>query len=65
MGRPGVLGDARRRQSGAQVQHGPFPSSRIYHRPDTSRTIVDLLAGLELYTQKRFFDGVTTGLARD
>jgi UDP-N-acetylglucosamine 2-epimerase len=43
----------------AQLQHGPFPSSRIYHKPDTSRTIVDLLAGLELYTQKRFCDPCT------
>ena len=43
----------------AQLQHGPYASSRIYHKPDTSRTIVDLLAGLELYTQKRFCDPCT------
>jgi UDP-hydrolysing UDP-N-acetyl-D-glucosamine 2-epimerase len=46
-----IVGAVRR-----QLQHGRYPSSAIYHKPETSRTIVDLLAGLELYTQKRFCD---------
>lgn len=40
----------------AQLGHGAYASSHIYYKPDTSRTIVDLLAGAELYTQKRFCD---------
>ena len=39
-----------------QIAHGRYTSSNIYYRPAASQTIVDLLAGLELYTQKRFFD---------
>lgn len=39
-----------------QAAAGPFPSSDLYHRPDTSQQIVDVLAGAELYTQKRFFE---------
>ena len=39
-----------------QMAHGRYPSSAIYHKPAASRTIVDLLATLDLYTQKRFFD---------
>jgi len=45
----------------AQLQHGRYPSSRLYHKPDTSQTMVDLLAGLELYTQKSFFDPAPAG----
>jgi UDP-hydrolysing UDP-N-acetyl-D-glucosamine 2-epimerase len=45
----------------AQLQHGRYPSSGIYHRPHTSQTMVDLLAGLELYTQKSFFDPAAAG----
>ncbi len=41
-----------------QIAHGPYASSRIYYRPGASRTIVDVLAGIELYTQKRFHDAV-------
>jgi UDP-hydrolysing UDP-N-acetyl-D-glucosamine 2-epimerase len=41
-----------------QIAHGRHPSSDIYYRPAASQTIVDLLAGLELYTQKRFFDNL-------
>jgi UDP-hydrolysing UDP-N-acetyl-D-glucosamine 2-epimerase len=40
----------------AQLQHGNYPSSHVYYKPEASRTIVDLLAGIELYTQKRFCD---------
>jgi GDP/UDP-N,N'-diacetylbacillosamine 2-epimerase (hydrolysing) len=39
-----------------QVAHGRYPPSLIYYRPDASQRMVDLLATLELYTQKRFHD---------
>ena len=48
-----------------QLRHGRYPASHIYYRPDASQQIADRLAAVELYTQKRFFDAVTTGLARD
>jgi UDP-hydrolysing UDP-N-acetyl-D-glucosamine 2-epimerase len=40
----------------AQVRHGVYPASQVYYKPEASQTIVDLLAGIELYTQKRFCD---------
>ena len=39
-----------------QVAAGRSAPSDLYHRPDTSRQIVDVLAGVDLYTQKRFFE---------
>jgi len=54
---PAAIAHAVRRQ----LQHGRYASSSLYHKPDTSQTIVDLLATIELYTQKRFFDPVTAG----
>ena len=42
----------------AQMSHGRYPPSLIYYRPDASQTIVDILAGMQLYTQKRFHDNV-------
>lgn len=39
-----------------QLAAGRSTPSDLYHRPDTSRQIVDVLAGVELYTQKRFFE---------
>jgi UDP-hydrolysing UDP-N-acetyl-D-glucosamine 2-epimerase len=39
-----------------QLRRGRYEPSNIYHKPGASQTIVDLLAGIELYTQKRFFD---------
>ena len=39
-----------------QLVHGRYASSHIYHRPDTSQAMVDVLVGAELYTQKRFFE---------
>jgi GDP/UDP-N,N'-diacetylbacillosamine 2-epimerase (hydrolysing) len=39
-----------------QMAHGPYPPSFIYHRPDTSEHIVNVLATTPLYTQKRFHD---------
>lgn len=40
----------------AQVRHGRFPPSHIYHRPEASQAIVDVLVGVKLYTQKQFFE---------
>jgi bifunctional UDP-N-acetylglucosamine 2-epimerase / N-acetylmannosamine kinase len=45
-----------------QIAHGRYASSNIYYRPAASQTIVDLLAGLELYTQKRFFDNAAAAV---
>ena len=52
-----------------QVRHGRYPASHIYYRPGASQEIVDVLATIELYTQKRFFDNASVtavgdGLAR-
>jgi UDP-hydrolysing UDP-N-acetyl-D-glucosamine 2-epimerase len=54
----GAILDAVRRQ----IAHGRYTSSNIYYRPAASQTIVDLLAGLELYTQKRFFDNAAAAV---
>lgn len=44
----------------AQLAHGRYPASDIYHGQNASDTVVDVLATAELYTQKRFFeDGQT------
>jgi hypothetical protein len=40
----------------AQLRHGRYAASHIYYRPDASQAIVDVLAGVELYTQKRFHE---------
>jgi UDP-hydrolysing UDP-N-acetyl-D-glucosamine 2-epimerase len=47
-----------------QVSHGRYPPSLIYYRPDTSQTIVDVLAGMRLYTQKRFHEQVAAPAGR-
>src|SRR5262245_13517137 len=39
-----------------QIAHGFYPSSNVYYRPAASETIAGVLAGAELYTQKRFCD---------
>jgi GDP/UDP-N,N'-diacetylbacillosamine 2-epimerase (hydrolysing) len=39
-----------------QIAHGFYSSSDVYFRAGASDTIVALLAGVELYTQKRFCD---------
>jgi UDP-hydrolysing UDP-N-acetyl-D-glucosamine 2-epimerase len=44
-----------------QLRHGRYPASHIYYQPDTSAQIANCLAGVELYTQKRFFDAAATG----
>lgn len=45
-----------RRAVTAQVAHGPYAPSLIYYQPDASQRIADVLARMELYTQKRFHD---------
>jgi UDP-hydrolysing UDP-N-acetyl-D-glucosamine 2-epimerase len=40
----------------AQLRHRRYASSEIYHRPDASQSIVDVLVAAELYTQKRFHE---------
>jgi UDP-hydrolysing UDP-N-acetyl-D-glucosamine 2-epimerase len=52
----GYDADAIERAVVAQVRHGRYPSSHIYHRPDASQAMVDVLAGVDLYTQKQFFE---------
>lgn len=39
-----------------QIAHGRYAPSHIYYRSGASQAIVDVLAGVELYTQKRFFE---------
>ena len=39
-----------------QLAHGRYPVSTIYHQPDTSDQILNILASAQLYTQKRFID---------
>jgi bifunctional UDP-N-acetylglucosamine 2-epimerase / N-acetylmannosamine kinase len=45
-----------------QIAHGRYPASEIYYRPGASQAIVDVLAGSELYTQKRFCDNADAGV---
>jgi UDP-hydrolysing UDP-N-acetyl-D-glucosamine 2-epimerase len=40
-----------------QLAHGRYAPSHLYYRPGASQAMVDVLAGAELYTQKRFSDG--------
>jgi UDP-hydrolysing UDP-N-acetyl-D-glucosamine 2-epimerase len=47
-----AIGAAVRRQ----IAHGRYAPSDIYYKSGASQQIVDRLATLELYTQKRFFD---------
>ena len=37
-----------------QIAHGRYAPSHIYYRDGASQSMVDVLAGAELYTQKRF-----------
>jgi len=46
----------------AQLRRGRYAPSHIYYKPDASQAIVDRLAGIELYTQKRFCDPATAGM---
>jgi hypothetical protein len=45
-----------------QIAHGRYSPSHIYYRPGASQAIVDVLAGSELYTQKRFCDNADAGV---
>ncbi len=42
----------------AQLRHGRYPASDIYYRPGVSQTMVDILARVPLYTQKRFHENI-------
>jgi UDP-hydrolysing UDP-N-acetyl-D-glucosamine 2-epimerase len=46
----------------AQLAHGRYAASHIYFQPGASQAIVDVLAGVKLYTQKRFCDPPDTGM---
>ena len=48
----------------AQVSHGRYQPSLMYYRPGASQAIVDVLARMDLYTQKRFHDNVLAAAAR-
>ena len=39
-----------------QLAHGRYEPSHLYHQPDASQSIVEVLASAPLYTQKRFHD---------
>ncbi|MFA5022264.1 MAG: UDP-N-acetylglucosamine 2-epimerase [Patescibacteria group bacterium] len=39
-----------------QIKHGKYPSSSIYHKPDTAKNITETLAKIKLYWQKKFKD---------
>jgi UDP-N-acetylglucosamine 2-epimerase len=54
--------DAIRAAVAAQLRHGRYAPSHIYYQPDASQAIVDVLAGVDLYTQKRFHEPATEGL---
>jgi hypothetical protein len=38
-----------------QLAHGPYPSSEVYYKPNTSERIVEILNSAPLYVQKKFF----------
>jgi UDP-hydrolysing UDP-N-acetyl-D-glucosamine 2-epimerase len=46
----------------AQIAHGRYGSSDLYHRPHASQTIVDVLSTIVLYTQKRFHEPVAAAI---
>jgi len=39
-----------------QLAHGRYAPSHIYFKPNASQSMVDVLTGVELYTQKRFHE---------
>jgi UDP-hydrolysing UDP-N-acetyl-D-glucosamine 2-epimerase len=39
-----------------QIGRGRYAASHVYYKPDASQQIVDRLATIDLYTQKRFFE---------
>lgn len=46
-----------------QVRHGRYPPSEIYYKPGASQQVVDRLADVELYTQKRFFEAASARMS--
>lgn len=39
-----------------QLQHGPYASSSVYYKPDTSKRMVEILAKAPLEAQKKFYE---------
>jgi UDP-hydrolysing UDP-N-acetyl-D-glucosamine 2-epimerase len=39
-----------------QLKHGPYPSSRIYYKPGTSKKIAEVLSRVKLQSQKKFYE---------
>ena len=48
--------EIRRRRARGSSRTAAMPPSHLYYRPGASQAMVDVLAGAELYTQKRFCD---------
>jgi hypothetical protein len=46
----------------AQLRHGRYAPSDIYFKAGASQSIVESLATLDLYTQKRFCDPAEAGI---
>jgi UDP-hydrolysing UDP-N-acetyl-D-glucosamine 2-epimerase len=46
----------------AQLSRGRYGSSDIYYQPGSSDRMVGVLSTIDLYTQKRFFDGAEAAL---
>jgi len=40
----------------SQIAHGAYKQSDLYYKRDTSKKIMDVLAKIPLYTQKKFYD---------
>ncbi len=49
----------------AQIRHGHYVPSNVYYQPDASGTIVDVLATIALYTQKRFHEAIPGSITGD
>ena len=45
-----------------QIAHGRYAPSNLYYRPGASQMMVDVLAGVDLYTQKRFCEDADAGV---
>ncbi len=39
-----------------QVAHGSYPSLNLYYKPNSSKTIVEILKKIPLYSQKKFYE---------
>jgi UDP-hydrolysing UDP-N-acetyl-D-glucosamine 2-epimerase len=47
-----------------QIAHGHYPPSEVYHREGASQSMVDVLAAIPLYTQKRFYENAADAALR-